>query len=210
MKSALRALAAVAVVIAASGAALAWSAGQDAAAPAAGQAAKAEAVVPFIGNATCPMKEGKKVNPAKYVEADGQRVYFCCGNCEKSAKADPKAALAAAYKEAKPAGNKTCPVSGHPIEAAKSKSVTFMGHSIALCCGDCEAGFKKEPYVMAVCAVYGVEDLKNANCPVMQDEKSAAEDLIVYKGKLVRLCCADCPNDFKKDPDKYLAAAAKK
>ncbi|MBM4016086.1 MAG: hypothetical protein FJ293_14135 [Planctomycetes bacterium] len=206
-----RPLAALAIaVVALSGAAIALQ--QDPAAPAApvAPAAKAEVVVPFIGNATCPMQAGKKVNPGKYVTHEKQRAYYCCGKCQGAAKADPKAALAAAYPAAKAVGNKKCPVSGHAIEAGKAKSVTFMGHAIDLCCGDCEASFAKNPYVLAVCAIYGCEDLGNAKCPVM-DEESNDEDLVIYKGKLVRLCCADCvTTEFKTDPDKFLAKASAK
>ncbi len=214
MKSFARIIATAAVaVVAISGAALAWHAVQ--AAPAAakqeGKAeAKAEVVVPFIGNATCPMQVGKAVNKTKFVEHEGQRVYYCCGKCAGAAKADPKAAIAAAYKESKAVGNKKCPVSGHAIEAGKSKSVSFMGHSIELCCADCEAGFKKNAYAMAIAAVYGVEDAKNAHCPVMDKEEASGEDFVIYKGKLVHLCCGDCTEEFKKDADKFLAKATGK
>jgi hypothetical protein len=172
--------------------------------------AKVEVVVPFIGNPTCPIQAGKKVNPTKYVSHGKQRAYYCCGKCVGAAKADPAAALAAAYPEAKPVGNKKCPVSGHAIESGKAKSVSFMGHAIDLCCADCEAGFANNPYVLAICAIYGCEDLANEKCPVM-DEASNDEDLVIYKGKLVRLCCADCvASDFKADPDKFLAKASLK
>src|SRR5688572_20615182 len=118
--------------------------------PAAAAPAKDEVIVPFLGNATCPTQTGKKVNATKYVEHEQQRVYFCCGKCSKAAEADPKAAFAAAYKEAaKPVGNKKCPVSGHAIDAAKAKTVDFMGHSISLCCDKCVEPFKKDAYVMA-------------------------------------------------------------
>lgn len=217
MKSFARIVATAAVaVVAISGAALAWSRAQGApAAPAAakqeGKAeAKAEVVVPFIGNATCPMQAGKPVNKSKFVEHEGQRVYYCCGKCAAAAKADPKAAVAAAYKESKAVANKSCPVSGHAIEAGKSKSVSFMGHTIELCCADCEAGFKKNAYAMTIAAVYGVEDAKNAHCPVMDKEEVNGEDFVIYKGKLVHLCCGDCSEEFKKDADKFLAKATGK
>jgi hypothetical protein len=180
------------------------------AAPAAGAPAKDEVIVPFLGNATCPTQAGKKVNQTKFVEHEQQRVYFCCGKCAKAAEADPKAAFAAAYKEAaKPVANKKCPVSGHAIDAAKAKTVDFMGHSISLCCAECVEPFKKDAYVMACCAIYGAEDLKNAKCPAMGEDSGTA-DLVIYKGKLVRLCCADCVGDFKKDADKLLAKASGK
>ena len=38
---------------------------------------------------TCPVMEGKAVNPKLYVDADGYRIYVCCGGCVKEVKADP-------------------------------------------------------------------------------------------------------------------------
>ncbi|MBC8206130.1 MAG: hypothetical protein ISR84_00350 [Kiritimatiellales bacterium] len=39
---------------------------------------------------TCPVMKGNKVNPKLYVDADGYRIYVCCGGCKKTIKADPK------------------------------------------------------------------------------------------------------------------------
>lgn len=39
---------------------------------------------------TCPVMKGKKINPKLYVDADGYRIYVCCGSCKKAVKADPK------------------------------------------------------------------------------------------------------------------------
>lgn len=38
---------------------------------------------------TCPVMKGNKVNPKLYVDADGYRIYVCCGACVKAVKADP-------------------------------------------------------------------------------------------------------------------------
>ena len=38
---------------------------------------------------TCPVMKGNKVNPKMYVDADGYRIYVCCGGCVKAVKADP-------------------------------------------------------------------------------------------------------------------------
>jgi hypothetical protein len=38
---------------------------------------------------TCPVMEGNKVNPKLYVDAEGYRIYVCCGACVKAVKADP-------------------------------------------------------------------------------------------------------------------------
>jgi YHS domain-containing protein len=176
-------------------------------------AKKAEIIVPFFGNEKCPAT-GKAVNHEQSVEIDGQKVYFCCKNCVAKAKAAPKAeqtAMAAtAYKEVKAVANKTCPVSGHAIDAAKAKEMTWQGHKVTLCCPDCVKAFEKEPMVATAIATYGCKDLKNAKCPVQEKEASNAEDLVIYKGQLIRMCCDDCPKDFAKDADKYLKAAGGK
>lgn len=38
---------------------------------------------------TCPVMEGNKVNPKLYVDAEGYRIYVCCGACVKAVKANP-------------------------------------------------------------------------------------------------------------------------
>lgn len=38
---------------------------------------------------TCPVMTGSPVNKSLYVDAEGYRIYVCCGMCEKTVKADP-------------------------------------------------------------------------------------------------------------------------
>ena len=38
---------------------------------------------------TCPVMKGNKVNPKLYVDAEGYRIYVCCGGCVSAVKADP-------------------------------------------------------------------------------------------------------------------------
>jgi hypothetical protein len=38
---------------------------------------------------TCPVMKGNKINPKLYVDAEGYRIYVCCGGCIKAVKADP-------------------------------------------------------------------------------------------------------------------------
>lgn len=172
-------------------------------------AKKAEVIVPFFGNEKCPVS-GKAVDKNQSVEQDGQRVYTCCKNCVAKVKADFKGMAAIAYKDAKKIDNKTCPVSGHPIAGDKVKSMTWQGHTLSLCCGDCEKAFLKEPLIMVAKAQYGAEDLKNAKCPIQADMEFDGEHIVIYKGKIVRMCCPDCPADFQKDPDKAFAKAGGK
>lgn len=38
---------------------------------------------------TCPVMKGSPVNKSLYVDAEGYRIYVCCGGCIASVKADP-------------------------------------------------------------------------------------------------------------------------
>ena len=38
---------------------------------------------------TCPVMKGSPVNESLYVDADGYRIYVCCGGCVAAVKADP-------------------------------------------------------------------------------------------------------------------------
>lgn len=44
----------------------------------------------------------------------------------------------------------------------------------------------------------------NSKCPVSGEDIDAKET-IVYKGKTIAFCCADCVAAFNKDPEKYVA-----
>ena len=38
---------------------------------------------------TCPVMKGSPVNKSLYVDADGYRIYVCCGGCVGAVKANP-------------------------------------------------------------------------------------------------------------------------
>ena len=38
---------------------------------------------------SCPVMKGNPVNKSLYVDAEGYRIYVCCGGCIASVKADP-------------------------------------------------------------------------------------------------------------------------
>ncbi|HRK30574.1 MAG TPA: hypothetical protein PLD59_05800 [Tepidisphaeraceae bacterium] len=44
----------------------------------------------------------------------------------------------------------------------------------------------------------------NKFCGVMQEHEIDPEVTYVYKEKTVAFCCADCIDEFKKDPEKYM------
>ena len=46
----------------------------------------------------------------------------------------------------------------------------------------------------------------NKFCPIEPDnEVDPKIKTTVYKGKTIGFCCADCINEFNKDPEKYVA-----
>ena len=59
-------------------------------------------------------------------------------------------------------------------------------------------------------AITDAEVRKPAKCPVTGDEfiVNKFTPALEYKGKVYFFCCADCPVEFKKNPDKYAGAPA--
>jgi YHS domain-containing protein len=47
------------------------------------------------------------------------------------------------------------------------------------------------------------QEIKQEKCPVM-GFKPSEKFYVDYKGKRIFFCCASCPDQFKKDPDKYM------
>jgi hypothetical protein len=48
--------------------------------------------------------------------------------------------------------------------------------------------------------------LNNTICPITK-EKIGSMGMavpVIYKGKIINLCCGGCPGDFAKDPEKYM------
>ncbi len=169
--------------------------------------AVAEVTVPFFGNAMCPMGN-KPIKADKYAEKDGVRIYTCCGKCAKAIEADFDKYKDQAYPSDKVVDvkNANC-----PIGKGKAKDdVTFdwQGHRVHFCCSDCEAGFKEAPAKNLAIAMH--PDLKiagNAKCPIMGEDDADPNTFVIYKDVLVNLCCDECIEKFKKDPDAALKAA---
>ena len=50
-----------------------------------------------------------------------------------------------------------------------------------------------------------VQDVGNKICPVTGEKIPANSNITYeYKGKIYHFCCAGCPEEFKKDPEKYI------
>ena len=123
-----------------------------------------------------------------------------------------------------------CAVSGGPLPEnggavliiSGNDDAALNGREMRFCCGGCKARFEKDPksFIPAV-DTRMIKDqtprYPNMNCVVMIDEPMPdprgpeANDCkqVVYKNRLVRLCCSKCVRRFKRNPDQYLAALDK-
>lgn len=121
---------------------LALSVGVGSSPALADDSAKAEAMP--VTNKVCPMT-GEEVTSKFRVEYNGQYVYFCCGGCASSFKADPDAAIAKLSSDDKAAiqKNTVCPISGETIESFDTRS-ELDGKLVYFCCTHCKERFDKE------------------------------------------------------------------
>ena len=110
-------------------------------------AAPAKATPPKVlkPQTVCPVM-GKPIDSASYTDLQGQRVYFCCGGCEKKLKADPDKYFKQAAAEGVLFQNiqKTCPVSGETLEDRTVYS-DFEGRRVYFCCQKCRDKFDDNP-----------------------------------------------------------------
>lgn len=111
-----------------------------------GQAKEAKQEAPKK-QTVCPVS-GKPINTNLYVDADGYRIYTCCPNCIAAVKANPEKYIKKMKAEGvtlakAPMMQKTCPVSGKPIN--KNLYVDADGYRIYLCCPNCIAAVKANP-----------------------------------------------------------------
>ena len=170
--------------------------------------AEDKAVIPFFGNEKCPFT-GKPVSENASVKYEDQRAYFCCRNCVKKAKEDPKAAFEKAYAKKEVLSTKICPMTGQEIDPEKKVTIQYQGMEVDLCCGGCEKKFKKNPYLALVGIKYpAAKSIKNKICPIM-DEEVIPEILGIYKNEIMHFCCDACIDDFKEDPAGVIEAAKK-
>jgi hypothetical protein len=180
--------------------------GQDASPSGKADAAGPKVIKPFFGNQKCPVT-GRSVDPELFVEQDKERIYLCSMRCKRKVKKSFEEFLAKAYPEVKDLGNAKCPIM--PSRDAKdSVTLDFQGHRIRFCCKRCVARFKEQPRLhLALLAYPKAERVGNTMCPVMPEEKVQPEIFVIYRNKLVGLCCSTCVQDFDKSPDAFLAAA---
>ena len=144
-----------------------------------------------------------------------------------STTAPESAADAPAIRQGAPYLLNVCVISGRSLPADGGVAIILdgpadgkqTGREIRVCCTNCEGKFRKDPakYIPKVDELIIADQMprypKDMNCVVM-DAKSLpdptgpdAKDctLVVYKNRLVRLCCTRCHRKFESDPAKYLA-----
>ena len=95
----------------------------------------------------CPVMGGK-INKEMYADYQGKRVYFCCSGCVEAFKKDPEKYMEKMEKqgvvlENAPIEQKTCPVSGKPIN--REVFADYQGKRIYFKCPDCREKFIKSP-----------------------------------------------------------------
>jgi YHS domain-containing protein len=159
---------------------------------------------------TCPVMGGK-IDKNQYADYQGKRVYFCCPDCKATFDEDPakyvkKLEDAGVTLEKTPVPQTTCPVLGNKID--KSLYADYKGKRVYFCCAGCVDEFKKDPEKY----IKKLEDagvtlektpVPQTACPVL-DGKINKDLYADYKGKRVYFCRADCVDEFKKDPAKYV------
>ena len=91
-----------------------------------------------------------------FCEYNGEKVYFCCGNCTDSAAKDPAKWRNQVYAEAQAVGNAVCPVTGEDIGESE-EVVSWQGHEVAVCCSFCVNGFAADAEGFTKQAIGSVE-----------------------------------------------------
>lgn len=178
-------------------------------APATRPAAEQKPEVPFLGNVKCPIS-GEDVDKGVFLDAGIDRVYFCCKKCLGKGKEDPKAVASKAYPASKVVDlkNPSCPVMGDENEDDSGKhAIVVMGRKIHTCCDGCPEDVDAAAMQFLVKALDPkLKVVGNRECPVT-GEPVSRNDVVVYKGKIVRLSSAAAVDGFRKDPDACLAKA---
>ncbi|AQT69482.1 Cation efflux system protein CusB precursor [Anaerohalosphaera lusitana] len=102
-----------------------------------------------------------------------------------------------------------CPVMGGKIN--KDIFVEYKGKKVYFCCAGCPEEFQKNPEkYLDKLPQFSEEDTEAEDsateqtiCPVMGG-KINKDIFVEYKGKKVYFCCAGCPEEFQKNPEKYI------
>jgi hypothetical protein len=161
--------------------------------------------VPAFANPNCPIMGG----PAKqglFVDTDYGRIYMCCKGCTKKIQADPEAAWRKAYPKITKLDNKTCPVTGAPIEKG-APTISLQGYEVSLGSKECiKEARENAQTVLAKVLDPKVTVVGNRVCPVTG--KAVGKNCVVLIGDhLVNLASADAVAEVRKAPKQMLDKA---
>ena len=162
---------------------------------------------------------------------NGREVKFCCGGCSGRFMSDKTGNMNKLDEVIVKDQLKVYPVTNCIVmpedeladprspEAMEDKNVIIGNRLYRFCCKGCIRKFKKDPakYIPKVDELIVADQMprypKTMPCLVTEAKSlpdpsgSEAKDctLIVYKNRLVRLCCTRCNKKFEADPAKYIA-----
>ena len=159
--------------------------------------------------ATCPVS-GKAAKEASVVTAkNGDKVYFCCDNCPKAYKANPRKfdmKVNAQLVETGQVVQVACPITGKATK--EETAVEIAGSKVAFCCKNCEGKVNKadddgKVKIAFAKAAFDKGFTRQTKCPV-SGKPINADVSVDLKGKKVYFCCPGCPPAFEKDPEKFM------
>lgn len=167
-----------------------------------GQESKAaEVVVPFFGNAKCPVT-GRPVDREHYALHQGQRIYTCCENCLAKVEAKTEDWIDQAYppKKVKKLENAKCPIMTSR-DAKARHTVVFQGHEVRLCCLRCKGKFQRAPRLALARLLHPEwEIVGNEKCLIEPQDDVNPDVFAVHGKRLVHFCCLGCLDGFVKNP----------
>jgi len=105
----------------------------------------AQAVVIHAGTQThCPVGGGE-IDPAVFIDHQGQRIYFCCPGCDGAYTSDPEKYLKkiAAKGQTVASVQSSCPVTSSAVDPASF--IDHNGRRVFFCCDDCAPTFEADP-----------------------------------------------------------------
>jgi len=160
------------------------------------------------------LAEGK----TKTFKVEGRTYKTCCGRCQKKVEGDPAKYAAILDKAiiASQAANyplDTCALTKRKLND-KARDVVVNETLVRVCCGRCA---KKAPSkaaelaAMVTAAAHKAQAAKYPldSCPVSGEDLGEDPAEVMHGGTLLRFCCGDCVDAFKKAPAKPLAKLAK-